>query len=90
MYLAAQHSLVTIMCPKASLCTQYPLIFPLEPSPTLHYPAGLALGMVSQLPDEDVTTLSRRQMMARLDVAMGGRCVGRVVGRPGAESWEGK
>lgn len=46
--------------------------------------------MVSQLPDEDVTTLSRRQMMARLDVAMGGRCVGRVVGRPGAESWEGK
>ena len=29
--------------------------------------------MVSQLPDEDVTTLSRRQMLARLDVCMGGR-----------------
>ncbi|GAX77220.1 hypothetical protein CEUSTIGMA_g4666.t1 [Chlamydomonas eustigma] len=36
-------------------------------------PRGLALGMVSQLPEEDVTTLSRRQMMARLDVCMGGR-----------------
>ena len=36
-------------------------------------PAGLALGMVSQLPDEDITSLSRRQMLARLDVCMGGR-----------------
>ena len=43
----------------------------MPPPPPL--PSGLALGMVSQLPDEDVTTLSRRQMMARLDVCMGGR-----------------
>lgn len=34
---------------------------------------GMALGMVSQLPEEDVTSMSRRQMMARLDVCMGGR-----------------
>jgi len=46
---------------------------------------GLALGMVSQLPEEDVTTLSRRQMMARLDVAMGGRCDDSVTPRGGEE-----
>ena len=49
---------------------------PTLPSPVHIYylpPSGLALGMVSQLPDEDVTTLSRRQMLARLDVCMGGR-----------------
>ncbi|KXZ43593.1 hypothetical protein GPECTOR_86g387 [Gonium pectorale] len=36
-------------------------------------PRGMALGMVSQLPEEDATSMSRRQMMARLDVCMGGR-----------------
>ncbi|KAM0933547.1 putative peptidase M41, AAA+ ATPase domain, ATPase, AAA-type, core, peptidase, FtsH [Dioscorea sansibarensis] len=36
-------------------------------------PRGMALGMVIQLPDEDQTSLSRRQMLARLDVCMGGR-----------------
>ncbi|CAI0401403.1 unnamed protein product [Linum tenue] len=36
-------------------------------------PRGMALGMVSQLPDKDETSISRRQMLARLDVCMGGR-----------------
>ncbi|XP_054818040.1 ATP-dependent zinc metalloprotease FTSH 4, mitochondrial-like isoform X2 [Prosopis cineraria] len=36
-------------------------------------PRGMALGMVTQLPDKDETSLSRKQMLARLDVCMGGR-----------------
>ncbi|KAK1370274.1 FtsH-like protease [Heracleum sosnowskyi] len=36
-------------------------------------PRGTALGMVSQLPDKDETSISRKQMLARLNVCMGGR-----------------
>ncbi|KAK2391913.1 ATP-dependent zinc metalloprotease FTSH 4, mitochondrial [Trifolium repens] len=36
-------------------------------------PRGMALGMVSQLPAKDQTSYSRKQMLARLDVWMGGR-----------------
>ncbi|XP_077210618.1 ATP-dependent zinc metalloprotease FTSH 5, mitochondrial-like [Tasmannia lanceolata] len=36
-------------------------------------PRGMSLGMVAQLPDKDETSVSRRQMLARLDVCMGGR-----------------
>ncbi|XWS17632.1 hypothetical protein CRYUN_Cryun33cG0084000 [Craigia yunnanensis] len=36
-------------------------------------PRGMALGMVSMLPDKDETSFSRKQMLARLDVALGGR-----------------
>jgi len=36
-------------------------------------PRGRALGMVMQLPDGDQTSMSKKQMLARLDVAMGGR-----------------
>ncbi|KAL2317922.1 hypothetical protein Fmac_031798 [Flemingia macrophylla] len=36
-------------------------------------PRGMALGMVTQLPDENETSISRKQMLARLDVCMGGR-----------------
>eukprot|EP00249_Psilotum_nudum_P024446 c29184_g1_i1 orf=464-2650(+) len=36
-------------------------------------PRGMALGMVSQLPDKDETSISCKQMLARLDVCMGGR-----------------
>jgi len=36
-------------------------------------PRGMALGMVSQLPEDDQTSISRRELLARLDVCMGGR-----------------
>ncbi|KAL6618656.1 hypothetical protein ACP70R_033795 [Stipagrostis hirtigluma subsp. patula] len=36
-------------------------------------PRGMALGMVTQLPEKDQTSISRKQMLARLDVCMGGR-----------------
>lgn len=36
-------------------------------------PRGNSLGMVTQLPDKDETSVSLRQMRARLDVCMGGR-----------------
>ncbi|KAJ6743429.1 ATP-DEPENDENT ZINC METALLOPROTEASE FTSH 4 MITOCHONDRIAL-LIKE [Salix viminalis] len=36
-------------------------------------PRGMALGMVAQLPDKDETSVSLKQMLARLDVCMGGR-----------------
>ena len=37
-------------------------------------PRGVALGMVTQLPEsDDETSVSRRQLLAKLDVAMGGR-----------------
>eukprot|EP00803_Ostreobium_quekettii_P001811 evm.model.scf_2157.1 EVM.evm.TU.scf_2157.1 scf_2157:189-6956(+) len=36
-------------------------------------PRGMALGMVSQLPEDDQTSVSRRELLARLDVCMGGR-----------------
>jgi ATP-dependent metalloprotease len=36
-------------------------------------PRGQALGMVSQLPDKDETSISMHQLFARLDVCMGGR-----------------
>ncbi|CAI9090434.1 OLC1v1025204C1 [Oldenlandia corymbosa var. corymbosa] len=36
-------------------------------------PRGMALGMVSQLPEKDETSISRKRMLARLNVCMGGR-----------------
>ncbi|KAI7839312.1 hypothetical protein COHA_007010 [Chlorella ohadii] len=37
-------------------------------------PRGMALGMVTQLPEtDDETSVSRRQLLAKLDVCMGGR-----------------
>jgi len=36
-------------------------------------PRGQALGMVTQLPDKDETSISLHQLLARLDVCMGGR-----------------
>lgn len=36
-------------------------------------PRGLALGMVTQLPSDDETSISKKQLLARLDVCMGGR-----------------
>jgi len=42
-------------------------------------PRGQALGMVMQLPSQDQTSFSRRQMLARLDVCMGGRVAEELV-----------
>ncbi|RLN31145.1 ATP-dependent zinc metalloprotease FTSH 5, mitochondrial-like [Panicum miliaceum] len=36
-------------------------------------PRGMTFGMVTQLPEEDQYSLSRKQILARLDVGMGGR-----------------
>jgi ATP-dependent metalloprotease len=36
-------------------------------------PRGMSLGMVMQLPEKDETSVTRRQLLARLDVCMGGR-----------------
>eukprot|EP00604_Paraphysomonas_vestita_P000939 CAMPEP_0174819552 /NCGR_PEP_ID=MMETSP1107-20130205/2849_1 /TAXON_ID=36770 /ORGANISM="Paraphysomonas vestita, Strain GFlagA" /LENGTH=608 /DNA_ID=CAMNT_0016033249 /DNA_START=227 /DNA_END=2053 /DNA_ORIENTATION=+ len=36
-------------------------------------PRGRALGMVMQLPDGDQTSYSKKQMLAKLDICMGGR-----------------
>merc|ERR1711871_1198277 len=36
-------------------------------------PRGSALGMVTQLPERDQSSLSREQLVARLDVCMGGK-----------------
>uniref|UniRef100_A0A7S3NP87 AAA+ ATPase domain-containing protein n=1 Tax=Aureoumbra lagunensis TaxID=44058 RepID=A0A7S3NP87_9STRA len=42
-------------------------------------PRGRALGMVQQLPEGDQTSFSKRQMLARLDVCMGGRVAEQLV-----------
>lgn len=42
-------------------------------------PRGQALGMVSQLPDKDMTSMSRQQMLAKLDVCMGGRAAEELI-----------
>lgn len=44
-------------------------------------PRGNSLGMVTQLPDKDETSVSLRQMRARLDVCMGGRVAEEARGR---------
>lgn len=45
-------------------------------------PRGMSLGMVTQLPDKDETSVSKRQMLARLDVCMGGRVAEEMVFGP--------
>jgi len=42
-------------------------------------PRGQALGMVTQLPEGDQMSMSRRQMIARLDVCMGGRVAEEII-----------
>ena len=42
-------------------------------------PRGSSLGMVAQLPEKDQDSLSRKQMLARLNVAMGGRAAEEII-----------
>ena len=45
--------------------------------------AGMALGMVMQLPEEaDETSISKRQLLAKLDVCMGGRVAEELIFGP--------
>ena len=41
--------------------------------------AGMSLGMVVQLPEADETSVSRRQLLAHLDVFMGGRVAEEII-----------
>ena len=45
-------------------------------------PRGQALGYVAQLPEGDQTSMSRKQMLARMDVCMGGRVAEEMVFGP--------
>jgi ATP-dependent metalloprotease len=45
-------------------------------------PRGRSLGMVMQLPDGDMTSMTRKQMLARMDVCMGGRIAEELIFGP--------
>ena len=42
-------------------------------------PRGHALGMVAQLPDGDETSVTKQQLVAGIDVAMGGKAAEALV-----------
>lgn len=42
-------------------------------------PRGAALGLVAQLPEDDQLSVSRRELLARLDVCMGGRVAEEII-----------
>lgn len=42
-------------------------------------PRGQALGMVTQLPESDMLSMSRQQMLAKIDVCMGGRAAEELI-----------
>jgi len=72
-----------VITPKSRRLTAYhegghALVAALTPDATpLHkatiVPRGMALGMVMQLPEDDELNWTRKQMLAKLDVCMGGR-----------------
>ncbi|CAN8069845.1 unnamed protein product [Agarophyton chilense] len=42
-------------------------------------PRGQALGLVAQLPEKDMTSMSKAQMVAKIDVCMGGRAAEEMI-----------
>lgn len=66
-------------CARIHSCPAGPALLPSHctlpsPCPLLLLAPGMALGMVTQLPEtDDETSVSRRQLLAKLDVCMGGR-----------------
>jgi len=42
-------------------------------------PRGSALGLVSQLPEDDQLSITRKELLARLDVCMGGRVAEEII-----------
>ncbi len=42
-------------------------------------PRGHALGMVSQVPEKDEYSTTKQQMMARIDVCMGGKAAEELI-----------
>ena len=56
-------------------------------------PRGHALGMVSQVPEKDEYSITRQQLLAQIDVCMGGKAAEELIfggcwGRGGAVCWE--
>ena len=45
-------------------------------------PRGSALGMVAQLPEKDELLLSKKQLLAKMDVAMAGRVAEEIIFGP--------
>eukprot|EP00118_Oscarella_pearsei_P006566 m.29881 g.29881 ORF g.29881 m.29881 type:complete len:732 (+) comp31246_c0_seq3:1391-3586(+) len=67
-YHEAGHALVAMLTPGA---------MPVHKATIM--PRGQALGMVSQLPEKDELSWSKKQLLARIDVSMGGRAAEELV-----------
>lgn len=52
-------------------------------------PRGHALGMVSQVPDKDEYSTTKQQMLARIDVCMGGKAAEELI-FGGWRGWHGQ
>ncbi|XP_065839105.1 uncharacterized protein [Oscarella lobularis] len=70
-YHEAGHALVAVLTPGA---------MPVHKATIM--PRGQALGMVSQLPEKDELSWSKKQLLARIDVTMGGRAAEELVFGP--------
>ena len=67
-YHEAGHALVALSTPGA---------MPIHKATVV--PRGHALGMVSQVPENDSHSMTKRQLTARIDVAMGGKAAEELV-----------
>ena len=67
-YHEAGHALVALSTPGA---------MPIHKATVV--PRGHALGMVSQVPENDSHSMTKRQLTARIDVAMGGKAAEELI-----------